>query len=104
MSVLLISGSPSAASRTVRLLDHLADRMGRPATVLRLRDLPAEALLRGDTAHPGLARAAELVAAAGAIAVATPICKADTQIEPLARELLPRIDALLEEVPLEAAA
>ncbi|RJL35576.1 NADPH-dependent FMN reductase [Bailinhaonella thermotolerans] len=165
MSVLLISGSPSAASRTARLLDHLAGRMDRPATVLRLRDLPAEALLHGDTAHPGLARATEQVAAATTIVAATPIYKAsytgllkafldvlpqgaftgktvvpvatggtaahllavdyalrpvlsvlgarhvtrglfvlDTQIEPLAQDLLPRIDALLAEVPLEAAA
>ncbi|MEU5863649.1 MULTISPECIES: NADPH-dependent FMN reductase [unclassified Nonomuraea] len=165
MSVLLISGSPSAASRTVRLLDHLAGRLDRPATVLRLRDLPAEALLRGDTAHPELAHATAQVAAADTIVVATPIYKAsytgllkafldvlpqgafagktvvpiatggtpghllavdyalrpvlsvlgarhvtrglfvlDSQIEPLAGELLPRIDALLEEVPLGAAA
>jgi FMN reductase len=165
MSVLFVSGSPSAASRTSRLLDHLAGRLDRNATVLRLRDLPAEALLHGDAAHPDLAEAVRQVAAAGAIVVATPIYKAsytgllkafldvlpqdafagktvvpvatggtsahllavdyalrpvlsvlgarhvtrglfvlDTQIDPLAEELLPRIDALLNEVPLAAVA
>ncbi|GAA3701432.1 NADPH-dependent FMN reductase [Nonomuraea antimicrobica] len=165
MTVLFISGSPSAGSRTGRLVDHLAGRLDRPATVLRLRDLPAEPLLHGDVTHPELARAARLVRAAEVIVVATPIYKAaytgllksfldvlpqgaftgksvvpiatggtvahllavdyalrpvlsvlgarhvtrglfvlDTQIEPLAEELLPRIDALLEEVPLAEVA
>ncbi|WP_431930229.1 hypothetical protein [Nonomuraea jabiensis] len=65
MTVLLISGSPPAASPTGRLIGHPA---GRPAPVLR--DLPAEALSRGDNAHPEPARAARLVRAAGVIVVA----------------------------------
>jgi FMN reductase len=165
MTVLFISGSPSAASRTGRLLDYLAGRLGRPARVLRLRDLPAEALLHGDAVHPELEEAARQVAAAGVIVVATPIYQAaysgllkafldvlpqgafagktvvpvatggtvahllavdyalrpvlsvlgarhvtrglfvlDTQIDPLAEELRPRIDALLEELPVAAVA
>ncbi|GAA4973477.1 hypothetical protein HD597_005138 [Nonomuraea thailandensis] len=64
MPVLLISGSPSSASRTALPLDHPAGRLVRPSTVPRLRDLPAEALLRGDTAHPEPARATDPVAAA----------------------------------------
>ncbi|MDR8411581.1 NADPH-dependent FMN reductase [Nonomuraea sp. 3-1Str] len=165
MTVLFISGSPSAASRTGRLLDHLAERLERPAEILRLRDLPADALLRGDAVHPELEEAARLVAAAAVIVVATPIYKAaytgllkafldvlpqgafsgktvvpvatggtvahllavdyalrpvlsvlgarhvtrglfvlDTQIEPFAEELRPRIDALLDELPVAAVA
>ncbi|MEV0391416.1 NADPH-dependent FMN reductase [Nonomuraea sp. NPDC050643] len=74
--VLLISGSPSASSRTGKLLDHVAGLVDGAVSLLRLRDLPAEPLLLGRPDHPDLAAAARSVAAADVIVVATPIYKA----------------------------
>ncbi len=79
MSVLLIAGSPSVASRSSALLDAVADRLiGRGARTDRLvlRELPAEPLLHADAAHPALQHAAERVARAQVIAIATPVYKA----------------------------
>ncbi|WP_299539156.1 NADPH-dependent FMN reductase [uncultured Streptomyces sp.] len=77
--VLSLSGSPSAASRTSRLLRHLDARLeaNRHEVVpLNVRDLPAEALLGADPGHPAIARVAGLVARADGIVVGTPVYKA----------------------------
>ncbi|MEV1178195.1 NADPH-dependent FMN reductase [Nonomuraea sp. NPDC049784] len=74
--VLLVSGSPSEHSRTAQLLDHVAELVTGGVSLLRLRDLPAEPLLLGHSHHPDLAAAAESVAAADVIVLATPIYKA----------------------------
>jgi FMN reductase len=79
MSILLIAGSPSEPSRSVALLDAVADRLGtRVPDIERLniRELPAQALLLADTGQPAIAAAAAQVARARALVVATPVYKA----------------------------
>jgi len=78
-TVLSVSGSPSATSRTARLLRHLDARLvaqGHEVIPLDVRTLPAEALLGADLEHPSIARAAELFAAAEGVVIGTPVYKA----------------------------
>ena len=78
-SVLLVAGSPSAPSRSSALLEAVGTRLAlRGARIERLavRDLPAQALLSGDASHPVLQRAADHLAQARAVVVATPVYKA----------------------------
>lgn len=77
-TLVLINGSPSAQSRTGRLLDHFAAELARDGwTVdqLTLRELPAAALLGADFASPDLIAARDRVEAADALVVATPVYK-----------------------------
>jgi FMN reductase len=79
MSVLLIAGSPSAPSRSSALLDAVAHRLGqRGIGVQRLavRDLDAQAVLQADFGNASIRRAADLVAQAQALVIATPVYKA----------------------------
>ena len=60
MSVLLIAGSPSERSRTAALLSAVGQRLefrGAHTEQLRVRDLPPQALLLADFAHPAVAAA-----------------------------------------------
>ncbi|MEU1874111.1 NADPH-dependent FMN reductase [Streptomyces sp. NPDC019793] len=78
-TVLSVSGSPSASSRTNRLLRHLDERLtarGHEVIPLDVRTVPAEALLRADFGHPAIAGAAELFARAEGVVVGTPVYKA----------------------------
>ncbi|GGX34975.1 NADPH-dependent FMN reductase [Streptomyces lomondensis] len=78
-TVLSVSGSPSASSRTSRLLRHLDQRLvaqGHDVIPLDVRTLPAEALLGGDFRHPAIVEATELVARADGVVVGTPVYKA----------------------------
>ncbi|MFD3563173.1 NADPH-dependent FMN reductase [Streptomyces sp. NPDC058686] len=78
-TVLSISGSPSATSRTARLLRHLDARLeaqGHDVIALDVRTLPAEALLGADFAHPAIVEATDLLARADGVVVATPVYKA----------------------------
>ncbi|WP_037915309.1 NADPH-dependent FMN reductase [Actinacidiphila yeochonensis] len=78
-AILSVSASPSATSRTARLLRHLDQRLrdeGHEVTALDVRTLPAEALLGADTAHPAIAEAVDLFARADGVVVGTPIYKA----------------------------
>ncbi|MFC9675127.1 NADPH-dependent FMN reductase [Streptomyces sp. NPDC056949] len=78
-TVLSISGSPSATSRTARLLRHLDARLeaqGHDVIALDVRTLPAEALLGADFAHPAIVEATEFLARADGVVVATPVYKA----------------------------
>jgi FMN reductase len=78
-SILAISGSPSSDSRTALAVDHALERLsvtGFDAGHLRVRDLPAADLLAGRAESPALRHAAEAVAAAGGVIVATPVYKA----------------------------
>ncbi len=62
-TVLSVSGSPSATSRTARLLRHLDERIiarGHDVIPLEVRTLPAEALLGADFGHPAIVRATAL--------------------------------------------
>lgn len=79
MSVLTIASSPSANSRSARLLARTRDALtanGVTSQHLELRGLPAEALLRANTHDPAIAEAIEAVAQANAIIIATPVYKA----------------------------
>jgi FMN reductase len=78
-SVLIISGSPSSTSRTERLAASLATRIATRdvvASLLDVRDLPAEDLLHARFDAPKIVEALARVAAADGIVVATPIYKA----------------------------
>lgn len=77
--VLSVSGSPSAASRTARLLRHLDARLtvqGHEVIGLDVRTLPAEPLLGADFAHPAIAGTAKLFEQADGVVIGTPIYKA----------------------------
>ncbi|QKW10400.1 NADPH-dependent FMN reductase [Streptomyces sp. NA04227] len=78
-TVLSVSGSPSASSRTNRLLRHLDRRLtaqGHEVVPLDVRTIPAEALLGADFGHPAIVEATELVARADGVVVGTPVYKA----------------------------
>jgi FMN reductase len=78
-SVLIISGSPSGTSRTERLARSIAARIGQRdvrATLLDVRNLPAEDLLHARFDAPSIAEATAQVAAADGIVIATPVYKA----------------------------
>ncbi|MEU7426054.1 NADPH-dependent FMN reductase [Streptomyces sp. NPDC040750] len=78
-TVLSVSGSPSASSRTGRLLRHLDERLiaqGHRVVPLDVRTVPAEALLGADFRHPAIVEATELFARADGVVVATPVYKA----------------------------
>lgn len=78
-TVLSVSGSPSATSRTGRLLRHLDQRLtahGHEVIALDVRTLPAEALLGADVRHPAIVRVAEQFARADGVLIGTPIYKA----------------------------
>ncbi|MEU6737515.1 NADPH-dependent FMN reductase [Streptomyces physcomitrii] len=77
--VLSVSGSPSATSRTARLLRHLDSRLtarGHEVIPLDVRTLPPEALLGADFGHPALVEAAALFARADGVVIGTPVYKA----------------------------
>lgn len=78
-SVVAISGSPSAESRTARLVEQVLRRLavdGHVVDHIVVRDLPAAELLTGSAAHPALRLALEGVAGAEGVVVATPVYKA----------------------------
>jgi FMN reductase len=78
-TILAVSGSPSPVSFTHRVLTLAAERLrerGHRVDTLAVRDLPAAALLAGDTADPRLAQAAARLAGADAVVLATPVYKA----------------------------
>ena len=94
MTVILISGSPSPTSSGARLLHHIGDRLaahGHQCSRLQVRDLPAAALLHGDSRDPDIASALAQVAAADAVVIATPIYQASfTGILKCFLDLLPQ--------------
>ncbi|MGW9300852.1 NADPH-dependent FMN reductase [Streptomyces cyaneofuscatus] len=78
-TVLSVSGSPSATSRTARLLLHLDDRLrdqGHDVVSLDARTLPADALLGADFAHPAIVEATALFDRVDGVVIGTPIYKA----------------------------
>lgn len=78
-TILTISGSPSATSRTAQVALLVAERLRRmefDVEYLSVRDLPAQELLAADTSAPMLGHAAEAVLRADGIVVATPLYKA----------------------------
>ncbi|MFE0676961.1 NADPH-dependent FMN reductase [Streptomyces sp. NPDC058867] len=78
-TVLSVSGSPSATSRTARLLRHLDARLraqGHEVIPLDVRTLPAEALLGADFRHPAIVEAGALFDRADGVVIGTPVYKA----------------------------
>ncbi|AMO99241.1 FMN reductase [Collimonas arenae] len=79
MTILLLAGSPSAPSRSTRVLHHVGEKLallGHRYSKLDVRDLPGDALLRADFKHPEIQAALSQVAEATAVVVATPVYKA----------------------------
>lgn len=78
-TIVVLSGSPSATSRTAAVLDLLALRLtghGHEVRVIPLRELPPGPLLAADGRHPAIADAASAVAGAQGVLVASPVYKA----------------------------
>ena len=78
-TIATISSSPSHPSRTDAVLDYVTKRLishGHEVTPIVLRDLPAEPLVRGRADDPGIASAVEVLEAADAVVVTTPVYKA----------------------------
>ena len=78
-AVLVISGGRSSTSTTEKVAEHVLRHVvarGHTAEHLRVRELPARALVAGDPADPAIGRAIEEVAAADGIVLATPIYQA----------------------------
>ena len=78
-SILILSGSPSATSRTAAVLEQLSQRLkgqGHKVRTEPVRELPADALLAGDAAEPRIAAVAETVADADGVIVGSPVYKA----------------------------
>ncbi|MGW1563549.1 NADPH-dependent FMN reductase [Streptomyces sp. NPDC002144] len=78
-TVVSVSGSPSATSRTHRLLRHLDDWLraqGHEVIPLDVRTIPAEALLGADFRHPAIIEATELFDRVDGVVVGTPVYKA----------------------------
>lgn len=77
--ILAVSGSPRVVSRSAKLLDHVAahaEDLGHEVSDLRVLDLPADALLAGNTSDPEIARSLDLLAEADGVVFATPVYKA----------------------------
>jgi FMN reductase len=77
--VLAIGGSPSLSSRTARLLDlACAELKERDCEIdlIKVRDLPPEALVHADMNHPAIVDAVQRFERADGVVLATPIYKA----------------------------
>jgi FMN reductase len=78
-TILTVSASPSPSSKsaaTRRLVDEQLSGLGHRVHSLDARDLPPEALLGADTAHPAIAAALDLFERADGVVVVTPVYKA----------------------------
>ena len=78
-TVVVISGSPSRTSRTELLGDYVAQRLAERewrVDHLRVRSLPAAAMLSADLAAPAIDAALRLVDQADGVVLATPTYKA----------------------------
>ncbi|MGL4315880.1 MAG: NADPH-dependent FMN reductase [Pseudomonas sp.] len=79
MHVVLLSGSPSARSRTEVLLEHVSQRLREQrveVTLLRVRDFPADDLLFARFESAAVQQLQAVVASADGLVVATPVYKA----------------------------
>ncbi|MGO4257648.1 NADPH-dependent FMN reductase [Marmoricola sp. RAF53] len=77
--VLAVSGSPMEVSRSAVLLGHvtgLLTAQGHTVDVLRIRDLPAQALLHAEFGDPAIVDATARLDRADGVVVATPVYKA----------------------------
>ncbi|ATE60699.1 NADPH-dependent FMN reductase [Thauera sinica] len=79
MTILTLSGSPSATSKSHRILQHIATELrarGNRVDSLSVRELPPAALLAADAGEPTIAAALARVARARAVVIGTPVYKA----------------------------
>ncbi|HZS81151.1 MAG TPA: NADPH-dependent FMN reductase [Herbaspirillum sp.] len=79
MTILLLAGSPSALSRSTRLLHHVGEKLaalGHRYAKLDVRDLPGQALIRADFNDAEIKAALARVEEASAVVIATPVYKA----------------------------
>ncbi len=77
--IIIVSGSPTANSRLNGLIEYVEGiwkAEGLAVSHIRVADLPAEALIRADFRNPEIIAAAEQVAAADAVVLASPVYKA----------------------------
>ena len=93
--VVVVSGSPGAASRTqevgIRVGDTLSGR-GFEVQSINVRDLPAEDLLHARTESPALQQAVGLVERARGVVILTPVYKASyTGLLKAFLDLLPQL-------------
>ena len=78
-NIVIVSGSPTASSRTLLLAREVGQRLasaGFGVELINVRDLPAEDLLFARAESPAIADALRRVDRAAALVVATPIYKA----------------------------
>ncbi|WP_018686214.1 NADPH-dependent FMN reductase [Actinokineospora enzanensis] len=78
-SIVVLSGSPSATSRTAALAGLLSERLrghGHDLRLIHVRDLPAQALLHADFADPAIVDVTAAITAADGVVVASPVYKA----------------------------
>ena len=78
-TILVVSGSPSATSRTAALGEHIAGRLdglGHRVRTVRVRDLPPAALLSADPTDPAVADVVTAIERADGLVVASPVYKA----------------------------
>lgn len=78
-NVLIVTGSPSSSSRTLKVAGIVSQRLGRlghDSSLLDLRTLPAEGLLHARAEEPAVAGALERVRASSGVVFATPVYKA----------------------------
>ncbi|MGH3861983.1 NADPH-dependent FMN reductase [Actinokineospora sp.] len=78
-SVVIISGSPSASTRSGILVAHAEAelrRAGHTVDTITVRDLPTVALLSEDVEHPAIREAIDLVSNADGVVVASPVYRA----------------------------
>ncbi|HMJ16661.1 MAG TPA: NAD(P)H-dependent oxidoreductase [Polyangiaceae bacterium] len=77
--VVFVAGSPSADSRSQKLLLHLQERLNQRSVGTQLfavRDFPGQALIGADTTAPAVKQFVDAVKLARAIVLATPVYKA----------------------------
>lgn len=78
-TVVALSASPSAQSKTNLVADHVLGTLARDGDRvrnIRLRELPAEALLRADLGDPAIGDAVAALTEADGVVIATPTYKA----------------------------
>jgi FMN reductase len=78
-STLIVTGSPSSSSRTLRLAAAVAELLGKhglDSALLDLRALPADDLMLARVESPAMREAIDLLASARGIVFVTPIYKA----------------------------
>jgi FMN reductase len=78
-SIVVLSGSPSVASRTAALADHVAHRLigqNHQVRSFRVRDLPPAALLTAAATDPAIAEVTGAITDADGLVVASPVYKA----------------------------